>query len=120
LPYFAYGAGACSYLQSTRTKNFPDVLTYIEAMEKGRSPKIEVIHETEETRARNALIFGLRKTQGINIEEFEDQYSCSPRDLFGNSFEEYLADGFLEESEGQLRLTERGLLLSNEILSSVL
>jgi oxygen-independent coproporphyrinogen-3 oxidase len=118
--YLAYGAGACGYVDSTRTRNLPDVLKYIEAMEKGLSPNVEVIHETAETRSRNALIFGLRKTSGINVLEFETSYGCKPRDLFGSSYEEYLADGFLEEAGSHLRLTEKGLLVSNEILSSAL
>jgi len=119
-PYFAYGAGACAYLNQHRTRNYSDIVAYIEAMEKGQPFYEEVIEETADTRARNALIFGLRKINGINIVEFINEYGYAPHDLFGDSMKEYLSNGFLELSQNQLRLTQKGMLLSNEILSSAL
>jgi oxygen-independent coproporphyrinogen-3 oxidase len=117
-PYYAYGAGACAYHNHQRTRNHSDVLRYIEAMEEHQAIHEEAISESEDTRARNALIFGLRKTEGINIPEFIAEYRRDPRQLFGAGIDEFT--GLLEVRNDQLRLTEQGLLLSNEILSSAL
>jgi oxygen-independent coproporphyrinogen III oxidase len=119
-PYYAYGAGACSYLEPVRTRNQEDVAKYIELIETGQSPVEETIREDEEMSVRNALIFGLRKTNGIDINLFENIYRRKPQSLFGTAWGEYVAGGFLEVSQNQLRLTRKGMLLSNEILSSVI
>ncbi|MCI0412421.1 radical SAM family heme chaperone HemW [bacterium] len=118
-PYHAYGAGACSYLGSVRTRNQPDVAKYIELIETGQSPVAETIQEDEETTARNALIFGMRKVNGIDMSAFENMYRRTPQSLFGPALDEYLSGGFLEITQNHLRLTRKGMLLSNEILSSV-
>ena len=117
-PYYAYGAGACAYYDQQRTKNHGDVLRYIEAMEQHQSIYEENIMESEDTRARNALIFGLRKTEGVNIPAFIAQYQRDPRELFRRDIDEFA--GLLDVQDGHLKLTERGLLLSNEILSDAL
>jgi putative oxygen-independent coproporphyrinogen III oxidase len=117
-PYYGYGAGACSYAKQYRTRNVSDVSAYIEAIERGGSALEEVIEENPEIRARNALIFGLRKVKGIDIALFQQKYLMSPQELFGSSFDGYITDGFLELSGNHLRLTRKGMLLSNEVLTS--
>ena len=119
-PYYAYGAGACSYVGSIRSRNLSDVATYIHAMESGNSPVEEQTAEGPETHARNALIFGLRQIQGVAIPAFEEKFGMHPASLFDRKFEEYLDDGLLEVSQNHLRLTRKGLLLSNEVLSSAI
>ena len=119
-PYHAYGAGACSYLGSTRTQNQSDIATYIELMETGQSPVVETIREDEDTKSRNALIFGLRKVNGVDLGVFETLYRRTAQSLFGPALEEHVAAGLLEIDENQLRLTHKGMMLSNEILSSVI
>ena len=119
-PYYAYGAGACSYFEFCRTRNVSDVQAYIEAMEQGASPVAEVIREDRERRARNALIFGMRKIEGIELTQFEATYGRSAESLFGDDLASHIAGGFLELTHGHLRLTRKGLLLSNEVLSSAI
>jgi oxygen-independent coproporphyrinogen-3 oxidase len=118
-PYYAYGAGACSYVSPFRTRNQPDVAKYIELMEADQSPVVETTREDEETTARNALIFGLRKVNGIDLAIFETLYRRTAQSLFGPALEEHVSAGLLEIDENQLRLTRKGMMLSNEILSSV-
>ena len=118
-PYAGYGAGACSYLGSTRTTNIMSVTKYIEALSAGRFPVASETREDPETEMRNAVIFGLRKREGIDLKEFKQLYGVSPLSLFDSGAEEYLQDGFLELFENRLRLTLSGMLVSNEILSHI-
>ena len=119
-PYYAYGAGACSYFERYRTRNIPDVQAYIEAMERGASPVDETIQEDPETRARNALIFGLRKIEGVHVEDFEAMYGRSAMSLFDDDLDSHFAGGLLERVGHHLRLTRKGLLLANEVLTSAI
>ncbi len=118
VPYYAYGAGACSYSGTVRRKNAGDVARYIDAMEREASVVEEEITQDREMCARNALIFGLRKTNGIVISAFRTRYGIDPITLFENSAADYLDSGLLAVEADRLRLTFQGMLLSNEILSS--
>ncbi len=119
-PYYAYGAGASSYLQSTRTTNLREIPRYIDALENSRTPVESKTAEDQETRVRNALIFGLRKRDGIDLTEFEKKYGVPAVSLFHDQAKEFLEAGFLEIHGRFLRLTLSGMMVSNEILDSAL
>lgn len=117
-PYYGYGPGAASYHDSLRIQNLASVTEYIEAVDHGKSPAAVSSIEDPETRMRNTLIFGLRKRDGVAIPDFERSFGASPLSLFPDSAD-LIADGFLEISSDRLRLTHRGMLLSNDILSRI-
>jgi oxygen-independent coproporphyrinogen-3 oxidase len=119
-PYYGYGAGACSYYEQRRIQNLREIPAYIQSIVSGKLPIESETLEDRETEARNAVIFGLRKTEGIDVENFRITYGIHPLSLFENRADLFLAEGFLELHEGRLRLTSGGLLLSNEILSSAI
>jgi oxygen-independent coproporphyrinogen-3 oxidase len=116
-PYYAFGAGASSYVRSIRATNIRSVAAYITAIEEGGDAIEMSVIEDADTRMRNALIFGLRKMEGVNIGDFRRSYGIQPIELFGEAGEEYLRGGFLEMNDTHLRLSPAGVLVSNEILS---
>jgi oxygen-independent coproporphyrinogen-3 oxidase len=116
--YYAYGAGACSFFDRKRIENLREIPDYIEALAAGRLPVKSEVIEDAETEARNAVIFGLRKIDGIEVAGFQDRYGIHPLSLFENNGNLFLQEGFLEEKNGRLRITPEGLLVSNEILTS--
>ncbi len=118
-PYFAYGAGACSYVGSTRTNNVASVGEYMEAIENNELPIASIVQENKETRMRNFLIFGLRKRDGVDLSEFQTSFGMSPLALFPADGRGLLESGMLEITGNRLRLTFTGMLVSNEILSLV-
>jgi oxygen-independent coproporphyrinogen-3 oxidase len=117
-PYYAYGAGACAYIDQTRTSNISSIQKYLESLESERLPVESAIHESKETQMRNFIIFGLRKRSGINVTEFQAMFGMSPLELFPERAN-LLENRMLEFSENRLRLTFTGMLVSNEILSQV-
>lgn len=119
-PYYGYGAGACSYYEQRRIQNLREITAYIQSIASGKLPIESETSENQETEARNAVIFGLRKIDGIDVENFKITYGIHPLSLFENKADLFLAEGLLELHDGRLRLTSGGLLLSNEILSSAI
>jgi oxygen-independent coproporphyrinogen III oxidase len=119
-PYYGYGAGACSYYEQRRIQNLREIPEYIRSVVSGKLPIESEYLENSETEARNAVIFGLRKTDGIDVENFKITYGIHPLSLFENKADLFISEGFLEVRDGRLRLTSGGLLLSNEILSSAI
>lgn len=117
--YHAYGVGACSYVESTRTNNISSMQPYIEQIKNGSLPIELTIEEDKEMRMRNSLIFGLRKREGVGISEFQKNFDISPLALFPEEGSNFLQTGMLEIVENRLRLTLEGMLVSNEILSLI-
>jgi oxygen-independent coproporphyrinogen-3 oxidase len=118
-PYEGYGIGACSYLGSYRTQNVRELSRYMERISSNRNPFQDRTEEDRETKMRNRLIFGLRKRAGIDTEEFEDEFGLQALNLFRGEAGTLLQEGLLEISGKYLRLSQRGMLISNEILSLV-
>lgn len=117
--YHAYGAGAASFVKGVRTTNLRSVENYIRSIENKGVPVETRVTEDRETILRNFLIFGLRKTEGVDIRQFEGEFHVSPLSLFGESASTFLENRWLEIVDNRLRLTLAGMLLSNEILSVV-
>lgn len=116
-PYEAYGAGACSYVNYVRAKNLSSIEEYIQSLKENQQPVESKSLDDRETVMRNALIFGMRKTEGVNRTTFQSEFGQDPASLFPS---ELLDEGLLEIADSNLRLTFRGMLLSNEILSNVI
>lgn len=117
-PYYGYGPGAASYHDSCRIQNIASVTEYIDAVRNDKSPAAMSSIEDPETRMRNTVIFGLRRREGVAIPEFERAFGASPLSLFPDG-PDLVSDGFLEIVDRRLRLTHRGMLLSNDILSRI-
>jgi oxygen-independent coproporphyrinogen-3 oxidase len=118
--YYAYGVGACSYIGFDRINNVTSIEKYIEKLDKNELPAETTIREDREMQMRNALIFGLRKREGVDIATFSRAYGISPLKLFPEEGSILLESGMLEVSGPYLRLTFAGMLVSNEILCQVI
>lgn len=118
-PYYGYGAGACSFVDSARIENHPSVTAYIQAVTAGKLPVQSASAEDEETTMRNLVIFGMRRREGIDLHEFEQKYRQPLLSLFHGQAGEFLESGLMEISGSRLRLTLAGMLVSNDILSTV-
>ena len=68
----------------------------------------------------DALILGLRLIDGVDVREFARRYGASPDDVYGDILREFEGYGILERTPTHLRLTKRGLLLSNELFERLL
>jgi oxygen-independent coproporphyrinogen-3 oxidase len=104
-PYLGLGAGAHSYRDGRRWWNVRPPQQYLDEVEAGRLPigGDEVLTDGE--RRTERLLLGLRKADGVPVEWLD-------RDRIGA----FIADGLAEQSDGRLVLTDRGMLLANEVV----
>jgi oxygen-independent coproporphyrinogen-3 oxidase len=130
-PYLGLGAGAHSFFLGKRIANVDAPNRYVEAVNEsweerqatGRGELRQIAGgETpdEATQRADAIILGLRLMRGISIAEFTERFGMSPDAAFGPAIAKHEALGLLERVAGRLRLTERGLLLSNEVFVDLL
>ncbi len=118
--YLGLGLGASSLLGHSRYQNTRDFRLYLE---KSADPGA-IRRETEilELRDRQAeyMILGLRLTQGVSREEFRRRFGRDLDQVYGPVVDPYVKMGLLEEREGWIRLTRRGISLSNTVMADFL
>ncbi|RIX54192.1 oxygen-independent coproporphyrinogen III oxidase [Paenibacillus nanensis] len=121
-PYYGLGAGAHGYAKRERHVNLKGIQPYIEA-NKERLPRLEVYDIPESEAMEDFMMVGLRLLDGVRASRFEEQFPGRKlEDVFGPVIEKQLRDGLLErlERDGDFvyRLTERGVLLGNEVFGA--
>lgn len=101
-PYVGFGADAHSFDGATRWQNAESAQEYVERNGAAR------IEETPAKVGEERLFTGLRLTAGLKL---------APEDWvrFAEPIQRRIEDGLLEADGGILRLTRRGVLLSNEV-----
>lgn len=116
-PFLGFGMSAHSYRHGRRSWNHDRYLTYCRAVEEG-GPAAAVAGERvldARERAAEALFTGLRRREGVDVEGFRRRYGLDPLTEWGAPLDEACRAGLVATAEGRLRLTDRGVLLSNEV-----
>jgi oxygen-independent coproporphyrinogen III oxidase len=114
-PVLAFGVAAHSHDGSARSANVTDLLVYLCAVEEGRSP-VAWREPTEAGRDLEETIFlGLRLNEGLDWGRLRQTCDSGRLAGFEASFRELTAAGLLQWHDSVVRLTRRGMLLSNEV-----
>lgn len=118
--FFAVGPGAARYIDGRREVNHRSTTTYIRRVLAGQSAVAESEQLGPEDAARERLVFGLRRLQGIHLAEFERESGYAATHLGGAALAMHIAAGRLELTAARLRLTREGLLVSDAIWPDLL
>jgi len=113
--FYGIGPGAASYVDGVRAVNHRSTTTYIRRVLGGHSPVAECEQLANEDRARETLVFGLRRLEGIHRERFAADTGYDLETLVGDAVDQLVEAGLLEWHAENLRLTRRGLLVSDSI-----
>lgn len=113
--FLGFGLSAHSYASETRSWNEPTFGRYAAAVEAGGTGQAGFRTLSNEERLAEALFTGLRRRDGIDLDTFRRRYGVDVKEAFGGRLRDAFGAGLLEETQGGLRLTLRGVLLSNEV-----
>ncbi len=113
--FFGVGPGAASFLAGERRVNHRSPFTYVKRLLSGQSPVQESERLGAEDRARESLVFGLRRLEGVQLEEFARRTGHQVADLVGDMLPRFLEEKWLVLADGRLRLSRDGLLLSDAL-----
>lgn len=115
MEYIGFGTAAHSYLDSKRFSNIESVKIYIENIESGRMEKNSIIHEEQDQEEikKEFMLLGLRKIQGVNIQDFKNKFGDSPIFMYMNELSKLVDEGLIIIEEDNIRLTSKGLDLAN-------
>lgn len=117
--YVGLGLGASSYTGHRRMVNETDLKAYSEMLDRGELAFMEVHENSEEDDISEAVFTGLRREEGIRYRDVlgsEAAFWKYFREALPEA-REYEAGGFLEMTDEGLRLTERGIDISNGIMA---
>jgi oxygen-independent coproporphyrinogen-3 oxidase len=113
--YFAAGPGASRYVGGSRETNHRSTTTYLRRVLQGRSPVAESERLSDEDRARERLVFGLRRMEGIQLSRFRQETGFDAARLAAPALTRFCQLGLLSLGEDCLQLTRRGLMVSDGI-----
>jgi oxygen-independent coproporphyrinogen-3 oxidase len=113
--YLAYGPGAARYLGGVREMNHRSTTTYLRRVLAGTSPVAEREELSSEARARELLVFGLRRLQGVSRREFGRRTGYEIDTLVAPPLAKFAALGLLNDSGDRIKLTREGLFVSDAI-----
>lgn len=100
--------------------NHRSTTQYIKLIRRGLSPVAESECLDKEAWIRQRLVFGLRQIEGINLSELDAHWGRSVRPLFEPFLSRYLQHHWLEFEGNQLRLTRKGLVISDSLWPDLL
>ena len=130
-PYLGLGAGARSFFLDRRLANVDAPSRYVEAVNASYEQRVATGRSTmgqvsggetpdDETLRADAMILGLRLLEGVDAAGFAERFGVTAEQAFGTAIERHTRLGLLEYAEGRYRLTDRGLLLANEVFADLL
>ncbi len=121
-PYIGFGVDAHSMLPA-RSGSDAECVRFctadtLDAYMAGEPPQVSRVSRREAL--EEAYFLGLRLTRGVSFQELAQRYGPQSTDAFGAEITDLCALGLLETSDGVVRLTPRGRLLSNDVFQSFL
>lgn len=127
-PYLGFGIGAASYFEEMRFSNLTDRAAYTKLWladepdeeTKKRKQKAECHRVTNREAEEEFFFLGLRMQKGVSEEQFEKQFGVSVTSLYGEVVEQLCGKGLLLRENGRIRLTDRGIDLSNFVMAQFL
>jgi oxygen-independent coproporphyrinogen-3 oxidase len=118
--YFAAGPGAARYVGGVRETNHRSTSTYLKHVLAGESPVADREQLDPEQQARERLIFGLRRLEGVDRTAFHSATGFEIDGLAGNEVARFIRQGLLQVDGQRLRLSRDGLLVSDAIWPELL
>lgn len=113
--YRGFGIAAHSYIDNKRFRNIYDLEKYIENCNSQNFEKNIVIEEIQNKKdqMKEYMILGLRKIDGILIQEFEKKFNENPIMIFKKELNKLYEEKLLLIDGDTIKLSNKGLDLAN-------
>jgi oxygen-independent coproporphyrinogen-3 oxidase len=115
LDYRGFGLGAHSLVDGTRFHNDCALDSYISGHGACNRFNVETLRESD--RIAEFMFLGLRLLDGINCKDFSRKFDKNIYREYGEQIKELAELGLLLDANGQIRLTPRGIDLSNQVFA---
>ena len=119
-PWEAFGPGAARFDGRERITNHRSTTTWIRRVLAGADASGEVERMTPEEAARERLVLGLRRRDGVDRAAFARASGFALDALAGGAIARWTAAGLATDDGRRVRLTRAGLLVSDGLWADVL
>lgn len=107
--YYGFGLGASGYIKNIRYENTRNLTKYLKGDYLAESHKL-----SKDEMIQNEFILALRKTEGINKQEFLSKYKIDIKEI--SKVNELLENKLLQENQTNIYINPKYIYTSNEIL----
>lgn len=113
--YIGFGIAAHSYIEDKRFCNISDMEKYIQNCNNGNFEDNKIILEIQnrEDKINEYMILGLRKIEGVSIQEFENIFNENPIMVFRKELQKLNNEGLILIDGDKIKLSNRGLDFAN-------
>ena len=112
-----FGCGAHSTADGQRWQNVAATGDYVARIEAGTSPVLDRRGLSPREQLEETLFMGLRLADGLDLAEVDRRHGADVWRTYGAELTPFVDAGLLDGAPGRLRLTRRGMLVSNEVFS---
>ena len=118
--YLGVGLGASSLIENQRFRNFSTYDAYMDAIQNQKlfHEEVESLSVTDEM--EEFMFLGLRMMSGISREEFQKKFGKKIETVYEKQIQQLKKDGLIEFVENRIRLTKRGIDISNYVFEQFL
>jgi oxygen-independent coproporphyrinogen-3 oxidase len=115
--YLGFGPSAHSYWNNQRWSNVSSLTQYITALSAGKSP-VNFLEDIElETMEFENIFLSLRTITGLNLLDFKNRFRIEFTQKYKAKIDPLLTNDLAEIHDQYFRLTQKGLFISDAILS---
>lgn len=114
--YVGFGLGAASMVEHVRFDNVRCMESYL-----GRLDKVEHCHElSREEQMEEYMFLGLRLMTGVTKSGFAQRFGRRMEEVYGSVIDRHCREGLLASDGDCVRLTDRGIDVSNYVMADFL
>lgn len=116
IDYRGFGLGASSLVENTRFRNTTEMQDYLA----GDYAAYDEEKLTVEAQMEETMFLGLRMREGVGVQKFEEKFGTTMEQVYGKVLKKLYGENLLQCSDGRIYLTEKGIDVSNYVLSEFL
>lgn len=113
--YISFGLSASSNIRNLRYTNYYNFKDYYEALDKNEKPIGFSENLSKADRMNEFIMMGLRLNSGVNLDEFDKKFNEDFVKIYDKEIEKNLKSNLIILEDNNLRLTEKGRDLSNQV-----
>lgn len=113
--YISFGLSASSNIDNLRYTNYYNFKDYYEALDKSEKPIGFSENLSKTNRMNEFIMMGLRLNSGVDIDEFDKKFNEDFLKIYDKEIETNLKSNLILLEDNNLRLTEKGRDLSNQV-----
>jgi oxygen-independent coproporphyrinogen-3 oxidase len=116
-PVYGFGVSAHSFDGYQRYSNERDTAAYVSLIDSRGEAVVERIPLTEKQLSAEFAFLNLRLTKGLDLDDFRSRFRYDLANEFAQELRSVRADGLITLSSQNMRLTNKGMLYSNEVFA---